>query len=317
MLKPIITHTICVVAGFVLSLLFTFISTSWFKVEDEKNLIDAQRVGSKENVTTKHRSETGVSNETTPKLINTPGKNQKNACSQKRVSVKARKESPLEDDSKKHDVIKTRHVDEQLQKQTEPSSNPKIPVCVSKTLKFKRQSKIKEIKLEGDLGMKEIFVRIEKEMELDNDTKVRKLLCRGKLLKEGFLESIAQGATVSVMVSKSKPAQTKPSKTKTATPKSPKMKDQGLDFLDSVLDGLKEPAKQEVKKSHSLIPTRQRSTGMASHKPMSKISISKQKRIHLDINKDIVLMEREGWTQRKYGLSRIYHQGLESQQVKR
>jgi len=317
MLQTIITHTACMVAGFFLSLMFTFISFSGGTEKDEKNQDHSLRLAKVENVTTKHDSGTIVSKETAPKLINTLTMNEINKGSQQSPLAKAKKESPPKDDNKKHDEISAHHIDDQLQKQTEPSPNDKVPVCVSKTLKFKRQSKIKQIKLEGNLGMKEIFVRIEKEMGLENDTRVTKLLCRGKLLKEGFLESIPQGATISVMVRKSKSTLVKPLKKKTPTSKSPKMKDEGLDFLDSVLDGLKEPAKQEVKKNRSLIPTRQRSTSMVSHKPKSKISISSQKRIQVQLNKDIVLMERKGWTRRNYGLSSIYHQGLESLQGKK
>lgn len=307
MLETIITHTLCVLAGFALGLIVTYVTSFGLNAKDEKkSSVKAIPLAKKDMVHKKQTTEKLVFESTVPKPKSEPQKIKENVGSTKPPQKEAKQDSVKE--YKKKAVICQQQTSAQAAEQSKPSVKPVVLKTATKTLKFKRLSQIKEIKLDVNLGMKEIYVKIEKEMSLGLGTKVTKLLCRGKLLKEGFLDSIQQGATVSVMVRKSKSTLNEPPSTKPAT-KSSKT-DEGLDFLDSVLDGLKEPQKLVAKKSQSRIPNREKNKGQMAQKSRSKISISHQKRIQQQLNKDILVMQKV-WIRRRHGLSAVYHRGLE------
>jgi len=308
MLKTIITHTVCVLAGFASGLIFTYLTTFGLKPEGKKFPAEGIHLSKKAMVPNKQTPKKQVSEPTVSKLKSELSKSKQNVGSTKHSPEEIKQDSLKE--YKKKKAISLQQTSKQAEEQSKPSAKPKVPMNATKTLKFKRLSQIKEIKLDVNLGIKEIFVQVEKEMSLGLGTKVTQLLCKGKLLKEGFLESIPQGATVSVRVRKSKSTLTEPPSTKSATKKLSKKGDKGLDFLDSVLDGLKEPPKLVAKKSQSLLPTREKPKGLITQKSRGKISISSQKRINQQLNRDILSMQKV-WIRRKHGLSPIYHQGVE------
>jgi len=387
MLKTIITHTVSVIAGFVLGLIFTYITTSGLKGKDLKKVLeDVAPLIQKESLPNKHALKTVISQPSVPNINSKPSKSNQDAVAVQQTAVQLKPESPKER-TKKENTCQGQTANQepkQTKEKLEASEKPEAQLVGTKTLKFKRLStikeiklevtlgmkdifarvekelldvgtrvskllckgrllkdgflesipegstvsvmvrksearhsaaktlkfkrlnKTKEIKLEVTLGMKEIYARVEKELRLDTGTRVTKLLCKGKLLKEGFLESIPEGSIVKVMVRKSSTL-TEPPSTRPSTSSS-NAKDDGLDFLDSVLDGLKEP-KKLASKNQSIHPMME-SKGLDIQKTRTKMSISKQKRIQYQVNKDIIAMQKV-WNRRNHGLSNIYHQGLD------
>jgi len=382
MLNTIITHTISVLAGFVLGLIFTYITTKGLNEGDEKKVLaDTAPIMKKASVPKKHVPKT-VAQPSVPNISSKPTKSVQDAVAVQQTPAGLKQESPKE--HTKEEITCQGQTSNQEPKQTkgklEVSEKPeathigtktlkfkrlsmikeiKLEVTLgmtdifarvekelldvdtrvskllckgrllkdgflesipegstvmvmvrksavrhsaAKTLKFKRLNKIKEIKLEVTLGMKEIYARVEKELRLDVGTRVTKLLCKGKLLKDGFLESIAEGSTVKVMVRKPSPLTEPPS-----TSKSPQAKE--LDILDNVLDNLKEPKKRASKPNQPIHPMME-NKGLDIQKTRTNMSISKQKRIQYQVNKDIIAMQKV-WNRRNHGLSNIYHQGLD------
>jgi len=388
MLKTIITHTISVLAGFVLGLLFTYITTGLKEKDEKKVLADAAPLIQKESVPNKHAPKAVASQPSVPNINSKPTKSQQDAPAVQQKPAELKQESPKEH-TKQEITCQGRTANKkpkQTKEKLEASEKPVATIIGTKTLKFKRQSTIKEIKLEVTLGlkdifarvekelldegirvsrllckgrllkdgflesipegstilvmvtkseprhiaaktlkfkrlnktkemklevtlgMKEIYARVEKELRLDAGTRF-KLLCKGKLLKDGFLESIAEGSTVSVMVRKPRSTLTEPPSTRPSTSKPPQAMDEGLDFLDHVLDGLKEPEKLTVKQKQSIRPMME-NKGLEIQKPRTKMTISKEKRIQYQVNKDIIAMQKV-WNRRNHGLSNIYHEGLD------
>jgi len=327
MLKIIITHITCVVMGYVIGNIFPLMSWIGPKaVEDvgERELCSVKKkVERKEpiqqKVVSEQRSPKGEKRSQSGKqgTMQKVPKNQKEGSSLERSQCKAttnkERNKQVEDISKlaTEQSEKKTTASAKLESKTTSHVKRTVPICASKTIKFKRLSQIKEVEIEVNLELNEVFNKVEKAFGLDMDTKVTRLMWKGRLLKEGFLNKIPDYSVVSVMVRKAKPASTKPADTKSKT-KNPKKVD-GLDFLDSVLDGLKEPPKVSVQNkqlSSQIQPTRTRNT-------KSKMSISDQKRIQHQLNKDIVMMEKRGWTRGNHGLSRIYHQDLAASLVRR
>jgi len=349
MLKAIATHFLCICLGFVFGLIFTFLDPLDLDgKEKQKSRSKANLSAKKETVPHKPSrekvvSKPTISNQSEPiskldvstakklpaKSKESPKENEKlselktepmrkqDTRTVQQLQKKETQES-LKENQKQERACQAQRAEQkakQKEEQVEPYAKREVPVSTTKMLKFKRQSQIKEIKLEINLGMKEIFTTVEKEMKLDVGTRVTNLVCRGKRLKEGFLDSILDGSTVMVMVKKSKSTLTEPPTTKPPTTKSSKTKDEGLDFLDSVLDGLKEPPKLAVKQNQSLA-TREKTKGFGSkNKPRSKISISRGKKIQYQLNKDIIEMQKV-WCRRSNGLSTVYHQGFQLAQGK-
>jgi len=387
MLNTIITHTVSVLVGFVLGLIFTYITTKGLEEGDEKKVLtDTAPVTQKESVPIKHAPKTVASQPSIPNINSKPTKSKHDAVAAQQTSADLKQESPKE--HTKQEVTCQGQTANQKPKQTEEKleASEKLeetligtktlkfkrlstireiklevtlgmkdifarvekelldvgtrvskllckgrllkdgflesipegstvtvmvrkPVArhiAAKTLKFKRLNKTKEIKLEVTLGMKELYARVEKELRLDAGTRVTKLLFKGKLLKDGFLESIAEGSTVTVMV-KSKSPLTEPPSTRPSTSKSPTAEDEGL--LESILERLKEPKKLASQPNQSIRPMMENKVPDIQN-TRTKMSISKQKRIQYQVNKDIIAMQK-AWNRRNHGLSNIYHQGLD------